>query len=157
MALAAFLNECTIEIAKKKVASTYFYRPQRSCEGYVFFTCVCHSVHRGGGVCLSASWDTTAQETPPEQTPPGADTPLPKQTPPGSRHPPQEQTPSQDGYCCGRYASYWNAFLFNYIVIILGTVSAHLHLANAKKVGGKTKIEGNSCFLLPLSLGVNVP
>ena len=25
-----------------------YYRPQRSCEGYVF-TRVCHSVHRGGG------------------------------------------------------------------------------------------------------------
>ena len=22
------------------------------------------------------------------------------------------QTPPADGYCCGRYASYWNAFLF---------------------------------------------
>ena len=21
-------------------------------------------------------------------------------------------TPQEDGYCCGRYASYWNAFLF---------------------------------------------
>ena len=56
------------------------YRPQRSCEGYVF-TRVCHSVR--GGVCLSAWWDT-----------------------------PQEQTPPRDGHCCGRYASYWNAFLF---------------------------------------------
>ena len=27
-----------------------FYRPQRSCEGYVF-TRVCHSVHRGEGAC----------------------------------------------------------------------------------------------------------
>ena len=24
------------------------------------------------------------------------------------------QTPLADGYCCGRYASYWNAFLFTY-------------------------------------------
>ena len=23
------------------------------------------------------------------------------------------QTPLADGYCCGRYASYWNTFLFN--------------------------------------------
>ena len=35
------------------------------CEGYVF-TPVCHSVHGGGSVCLSACWDTP---------------------PPGSRHP----------------------------------------------------------------------
>ena len=41
------------------------------------------SVHGGGGVCLSACWDTTPyqEQTPPEQTPPGADTPQ-------SRHPP---------------------------------------------------------------------
>ena len=34
--------------------------------------------------------------------------------PPGA-DPPQEQTfpPGADGYCCGRYAYYWNAFLFN--------------------------------------------
>ena len=44
---------------------------------------------------------------PPDQTPPGTrlprpDTPL-GQAPPGSR----------DGYCCGRYASYYNAFLLS--------------------------------------------
>ena len=38
------------------------------------------------------------EQTPPEQAPPGAGTPLEQtppweQTPPGSRHPPQEQTP----------------------------------------------------------------
>ena len=69
------------------------YRPQRSCEGYVF-TPVCHSVHRGG-VCLSACWDTTPREQthPPSRHPPGADThPSRADTTPGSRHPP-EQTP----------------------------------------------------------------
>ena len=63
---------------------------------------------------------------PPEQTPLGADTPQgqtpprsrppPEQTPPGSRHP-LEQTPPQEAdsdiqSMSGRYASYWNAFLF---------------------------------------------
>ena len=71
------------------------------CEGYVF-TPVCHSVHRGGGgVCLSACWDThplgrptqvdPSRQTPPGQTPPWADTP--RQT----EHPPR-QTP-QDTQC----------------------------------------------------------
>ena len=46
------------------------YRPQRSCEGYVF-TGVCLST---GGVCLSACWDTTPRNRPP----------------PGSRHPPAD-------------------------------------------------------------------
>ena len=38
--------------------------------------------------------------------PPGADTPQ-ERTPPRSRHSPG----NRDGYCCARYASYWNAFL----------------------------------------------
>ena len=38
------------------------YRPQLSCEGYVF-TPVCLSTEGGGDVCLSACWDTiTPQE-----------------------------------------------------------------------------------------------
>ena len=42
----------------------------------------------------------------PGQTPPWADTPL-------ARHPPLPYTsPPADGHCSGRYASYWNAFLF---------------------------------------------
>ena len=98
-----------------------FYHLQRSCEGYVFIP-VCHSVQRGGGVCLNACWDTTplgADPPPPplDQAPPGADTPRPgsPQTrhPPGAGIPPGADTPpyQADGYCCGRYASYWNAFL----------------------------------------------
>ena len=75
------------------------------CEGYVF-TPVCHSVH-GGGLpqCMLGYHPPPPREqtpTPWEQTPPplGADTPpLGADTPPG------------DGYCCGRYASYRNAFL----------------------------------------------
>ena len=72
-------------------------------QGYVF-TGVCHSVNRGvGGVYLSACWDThpprsrhaplgadtltpLGADTPPEQTPPGVDTPQ------RSRHPPGEDT-----------------------------------------------------------------
>ena len=50
--------------------------PTKLGQGYVF-TGMCDSVH-GGGVCLSACWDTTPQS----RHPPGAD------TPPRSRHPP---------------------------------------------------------------------
>ena len=50
-------------------------------------------------------------DTPPEQTP------LQEQTPPiptGEDTPQGADTPSspRDGHCCGRYASYWNAFLY---------------------------------------------
>ena len=47
------------------------------------FTSVCHFVHRG----------------------------MSGRTPPG-RHPRADTLPPADGYCSGRYASYWNAFLF---------------------------------------------
>ena len=49
--------------------------------------------------------DTPWEQTPPEQIPPR------EQALPRSRHPPPP--PPADGYCCGRYASYWNAFLFD--------------------------------------------
>ena len=34
----------------------------------------------------------------------------------GIRHPTGRHPPPKDGYCCGRYASYWNAFL---LIILL--------------------------------------
>ena len=64
-----------------------YYRPQRSW-GKVMFSQACVILFTGGGVCLSACWDTTPQGA---DTPPGADPPEPT-TPPQSRHPP-EQTP----------------------------------------------------------------
>ena len=78
-----------------------------------FHTCL--SVHRGG--VLPQCRDTTP---PPQQAPPpGADIPrYPRSGTPWSRHPPQKQTPNPanpaDSYCCGQYASYWNAFLFQF-------------------------------------------
>ena len=68
----------------------------------------------GGGICLSACWDTTPRDQAPlgpgTTLPPGADTPW-EQIPPGAV-PPTRHTPQEDGCHCGRYASYWNAFLF---------------------------------------------
>ena len=92
---------------------------KRSC-GRVMFSqaCVKNSVHSGvyptmywaGGVCISVCTgrvcvaDTPWADTHPRQTPSSwADTP--RQTPPWA-------DTSSDGHCSGRYASYWNAFLF---------------------------------------------
>ena len=67
---------------------------------------VSHSVHRWG-VCLSACWDT--------HPPQGRYTPR-QVHPPGQVHPSGRYTPRQvhphDGHYNGRYASYWNTFLF---------------------------------------------
>ena len=60
------------------------------------FTPVCHSVHRG--ICLGpGGWGCLLPGVP------GGDPP--------------------DGYCCGRYASYWNAFLFRNIVTVYHNLS----------------------------------
>ena len=59
-----------------------------------FYTCL--SVHGGGSAQCMLGYQ------PPEQTLPG------------SRQPP----PPADGYCCGRYASYWNAFLFIFVFVL---------------------------------------
>ena len=72
---------------------------------------VIHFVYRG--VCLSACWDNT----PPEQTPPGADTPL-EQTTTGADSPPEQTPPPREAdssirSTSGRYASCWKAFLLN--------------------------------------------
>ena len=67
---------------------------------------------------------TPQEQTPPgtrHPPPPGADTPPGPGIPPGSRQPPpgadappdQAPPPREDGCRCGRYASYWNAFLLN--------------------------------------------
>ena len=95
------------------------YRPQRSCEGYVFIP-VRHSVHRGGlPQCMlgypppgsrhprsrhtSSGADTPREETPPrsrhpwEETSPGSRHPSrTRHPPPGTRHP-QEQAPLGPG------------------------------------------------------------
>ena len=67
-----------------KFAST-FLPPGNEVWGKVIFSvaCVKNSVHREGGVCLSACWDT------PPPGPPGS-------RPPGTRHP-QDQAPHPPG------------------------------------------------------------
>ena len=88
---------------------------------------VSHSVHGGGrctcsrGVCLL--WGVTCpppSRYAPAGTPPGQVHPIHpppgRYTPLGQVHPPPPPRPA-DGYCCGRYASYWNAFFF-YVMLL---------------------------------------
>ena len=74
------------------------------------FTRVCHSVHRG----VAGRYQSPSRQTPllAGKHPPPEGTPLTGRHPLAGRHPPG-QTPPSDGHCSGRYASYWNAFLFN--------------------------------------------
>ena len=62
-------------------------------------------------VILSTGGCTPPRQTHLWQTPPWADTPCRADTPWADTPP-----PTGDGYCSGRYASYWNAFLLNFAV-----------------------------------------
>ena len=97
---------CTVDICLFQVRKQAYFTVRNSRCGKVMFM---------GGV------------HPPRQTPhPQADTPLSRhplgQTPPG-RHPP----PSDD-HCSGRYASYWNAFLFTHTCIFSSALLSFLQI-----------------------------
>ena len=84
------------------------------------FTPVCHSLHRGGGGSLSGR---------------------PRTEPPRQRIP-WTVTPRQSAPCTvksGRYASYWNAFLFH-LVLLKGKTRMSLTAAFTEKF-----IQSNMC------------
>ena len=100
------------------------------------FTSVCQEFCPQGGGCLP---QCMLGYTSPQSRPPlGADTPQTRQTPPRIRqtpHPPdQADTPPRPGRhppreayssirsTSGRYASYWNAFLFTIVFLYLFTL-----------------------------------
>ena len=105
----------------------------------IFFAPVCHSVHRGGEVSGQeppSRYTPLGRYTPWTGTPPGRYTP-PAGTPPGRYTPPQACTPLPPGRytpwtgtpppppmhagirsTSGRYASYWNAFLFLDVIFL---------------------------------------
>ena len=82
----------------------------------ILFTGGSASMHTG--IPRAQSRHPSDQAPPQEQTPSGPGTPPGEDTPgpgtPQSRHS-RTRPPPEDGYCCGRYASYWNAFLFTLI------------------------------------------
>ena len=87
----------------------FYYRPQTKLRKGNVFTPVCQSFCSWG--CLpSACWDTPPWQTPPGRHPPGRHTPLGRHPPWKHTSPPGSTPPN--GHCSGRYASYWNAFLF---------------------------------------------
>ena len=108
-----------------------FYRPQRSCEGYVF-TGVCLSTGGGawswgvcsrgvpgpggmsaGGGCLVLGWCLLPGGAWSWRVCSGGCLVLGGSAPGGGCLVPGGAwwRPPRDGYCCGRYASFWNAFL----------------------------------------------
>ena len=114
--------------------SNLYYRPQRSCGQGNVFTGVCLSTGRGGCLpqCMLGCHTPPGPGRPPwdQGDPPGpgrppwdqADPPGTRQTPPGPGRTPQDQAdtpPEADSSIrstSGRYASYWNAFLFIHVM-----------------------------------------
>ena len=92
------------------------------------FTGVCDSVQ--GGVlpqCMLGYPPPPQDQTcPQDQTPPGTRHPPPGTRPPWDHTPPPDQTPPgtipppEIRSTSGRYASYWNAFLFSIVLIVTG-------------------------------------
>ena len=86
--------------------NTISYLPQTKFgTRYCFYTCLSAILFTMGGPVY------TPRQTPPGQTPPNRHTPwadTPRQTP----------TPLPDGNWSGRYASYWNAFLCNSLIVL---------------------------------------
>ena len=70
----------------------YFYRPQRSCEGYVF-TPVCLST--GGGLPQHMLGYPPGAGTPQSRHPPGTRHPQSRH-PPGTKHPQEQAPPGAD-------------------------------------------------------------
>ena len=102
----------------------HFYRPRRSWDKVMFLQASV-ILSTGGGVCLSACWDASppgpgrhppgTRDLPTRQTHPPP--PGPGRPPPWDQRPPLDQRPPREADASirsmsGRYASYWNAFLF---------------------------------------------
>ena len=106
--------------------STLITAHKRSLRRLCFYTCLSFCP-QGGGVCLSACWDTIPHRSrhPPGSRLPRADSPGADSPPSQSRHPPEADSPPRSihplgavhagryGQKGGRYASYWNAILLN--------------------------------------------
>ena len=120
-----------------------YYRSQRSCgQGYVF-TRVCDSVN--GGVSSRENPPQqgdppSGRETPGRETPPGKETPPSGKETPRQGDPPGKETPLWQGdppgirSMSGRYASYWNAFLFIQYVCLFISVKFVAFVSETKTV-----------------------
>ena len=91
--------------------SLHYYRPQTKLRKGNVFTSVCQEFCPQGEVhTLPPSWPDTPPGKHPLSKHPQAD--IPQADNPQADNP----TLQADGYCSGRYASYWNAFLFIFVI-----------------------------------------
>ena len=148
---------CVYYSPPTKLREGNIYRPQRSCgQGYVF-TRVCDSVHRGGlrrtppdqaDPPRDQGEPPGTKENPPQtrQTPPRTkenppdqgEPPRTRQTPPRTKENPPPPGPGRsppEEDCSiwsmsGRYASYWNAFLFHSCLSVCSQGEPHVTITH---------------------------
>ena len=94
-------SACALDRAPANFHDLIFTARKRSLRRLCFYTCV--SVHGGGGWCLLQGG----------LLPEGCLLPGGACFQGGSAPGVEVWRPPHDGYCCGRYASHWNAFLCN--------------------------------------------
>ena len=98
-----------------------YYRPQRSCGQGCFYSCLWFC-SRGGGW---GSASVHAGIPPPwKQAPPAREA----NTTPREARPPEAGTPPEIRSVTGRYASYWNAFLFHNGCPFINVTAALIYL-----------------------------
>ena len=127
------------------------------------FTGVYDSVHIGGLPQYMLGYPPPPEQTPPpqsrgsrsppEQTPPGSRHPLPPdQTHPSGSRPPQREADSGIRSTSGRYASYWNAFLYLHTAFVCNSPQYGIRLAemsdSLQRLNRKLKTEPISIFQL---------
>ena len=116
----------------------YCYRPQRSCEGYVF-TPVCLSIAVVS--CLSACWEQSTH-SPSRTRPSGTRHPLQDQTPAPGADPPREQTADgpwlRTATACGLVR-----ILLECILVI---TSVHHHMQYSGRYFGRQGNKDNRSF-----------
>ena len=96
--------------ATSRLLENHIYRPQRSWAKVMFLQASVIQPHRGwAGGCLP-QWMPGYHPPPQEQTRNRDQTPPPRQT----RHHPPRKADASIRSMSGRYASYWNAFLWNF-------------------------------------------
>ena len=96
-------------VSSRKLTFSFFTIRNKLAKVMFLHLFVSHSVHRGVLPQCMMGYHTPLGPGTPKSRPPGPGTPM---SPPEQTHPLGPGAPRADGYCCGRYASYWNAFLF---------------------------------------------
>ena len=142
LTVMSHLRYCWYCINATQVVTVY----KRSLRRLCFYTCLSFCPPGGGGAGVSAPVGSPDPHLGGLQAHPrgGLQTHtrggVSRPTPGGCIPACTEAAPPPYGYCCGRYTSYWNAFLFNYVNgSEQGSVSFKVHIFQGRIKIAQTK------------------